>query len=515
MISPEQIIPFCYTRTEEFVPVNQEGSAMIDSGRIAPNRWRWLAFAAVLAASVMDLLDSTIAGVAAPAIRHDLGGSYADLQWISAGYGLAMAVVLLIGGRLGDLFGRKRILLAGVAGFTLSSLACAGARSPEMLVAARALQGAFGAVMLPQAFGLIRDLFPPAEMPKVWGIFGPAMSLSAILGPIVAGLLIGADVLGTGWRMIFLVNLPIGASALLVGARFLPAVPPAVRSARLDVTGMALAAAAAFTLVYPLVQGRELGWPAWAVLMLAGSVALFAAFGVHQVARRRRGLAPLVEPSVFARRAYTSGLGFALVFCAAMGGASLTLTVLLQIGLGYSPLHASLTTATWGVGAFAGSALAGMTMVRLGRRILHAGLVVMAAGLAAAALVVGHAGPGMAGWELAAPLLVSGVGMGMIFGPLFEVVMSGVAPHEMGSGSSVLQSVNGLGGSLGVAGLGTLFFGIAGRTGGVAVFVQASELTLLVSIGLLAVAFLVCFLLPAGRSHGAPRDEAAEQQLAA
>jgi EmrB/QacA subfamily drug resistance transporter len=474
---------------------------MIHSSTNAPFRWRWLAFAAVLAASVMDLLDSTIAGVAAPTIRHDLGGSYADLQWVTAGYGLAMAVVLLVGGRLGDVFGRKRILLLGVAGFTLASLACAWSRSAEMLIAARALQGGFGAVMLPQGFGLIRDLFPPAEMPRAWGVFGPAMSLSAILGPIVAGLLIGADLLGTGWRMIFLVNLPVGAGALVVGARFLPAVPPAVRSARLDAVGIGLAAAGAFWLVYPLVQGRELGWPAWAVLMLAGSVAVFAAFGVHQVARRRRGLAPLVEPSVFARRAYTSGLGFALVFCAAMGGASLSLTVLLQVGLGYTPLGASLTTATWGVGAFAGSALAGVTMVRLGRRILRIGLAVMGAGLAATALVVGYAGPGLAGWELAAPLLVSGIGMGMIFGPLFEFVMSGVAPHEMGTGSSVLQSVNGLGGSLGVAGLGTLFFAVAGSPAG---FVAAAEVTLLGSIGLLAVAFLVCSLLPAGHAEATP-----------
>jgi hypothetical protein len=320
----------------------------------------------------------------------------------------------------------------------------------------------------------------------------------------VAGLLIGADVLGTG-RMIFLVNLPVGVGALLMGARLLPAAPPVLRSARLDAAGVALAAAAAFSLVYPLVQGRDLGWPAWAVLMLAGSVAVFAAFGIHQVARRRRGLASLVEPSVFARRAYTSGLGF----CAAMGGATLSLTVLLQVGLGFSPLGASLSTATCGVGAFAGSALAGMTMVRLGRRILHIGPVVMAAGLAATALVVRQAGTGLAGWELAAPLLATGIGMGMIFGPLFEVVMSGVAPHEMGSGSSALQSVNGLGGSLGVATLGTLFFAVAGSPAG---FVAAAEVTLLGSIGLLAVAFLVCYLLPDGQAEA---ELAGAERLAA
>jgi EmrB/QacA subfamily drug resistance transporter len=493
---------------------------MTDRDTIAPYRWRWLAFAAVLAASVMDLLDSTIAQVAAPAIRGDLGGSYADLQWISAAYSLAMAVVLLTGGRLGDIFGRRRMLLVGVTGFTLSSLAGAGAQSPDVLIGARALQGAFGAIMLPQAFGLIRELFPPAEMPRVWGVFGPAMAMSAILGPIVAGLLIGADVLGTGWRMIFLVNLPVGAVALVVGGRFLPVVAPVVRSARFDVAGMALAAAGAVMLVYPLVQGRELGWPAWTILMLAGSLPVFAAFGAHQVWRRRTGLASLVEPSVFARRAYTSGLAFALVFCAAMGGATLTLTILLQVGLGYTPLHASLATAPLGVGAFAGSALAGMTMVRLGRRILHMGIAIMASGLVAAYLVVRQAGVGLGGWELAAPLLVAGLGMGMVFGPLFEVIMGGVAPHEMGSGSSVLQSVNGLGSSLGVAGLGTLLFGIVARPAEAAtrqpVFVQASELTLLVSIGLLAATFVVCFLLPNRRNEPAqlPSDAAIERLAA-
>ncbi len=485
-----------------------------------PYRWRWLAFAAVLAASVMDLLDSTIASVAAPAIRVSLGGSYADLQWISAGYSLSMAVVLLIGGRLGDVFGRRRVLLVGIAGFTMSSLACASANSPDLLIVARALQGAFGAVMLPQGFGIMRDLFPPAEMPKVWGVFGPAMSLSAILGPIVAGLLIGADLLGTGWRMIFLVNLPIGAAALLVGARFLPVVAPAVRGARLDVAGIALAGAGAFMLAYPLVEGRDLGWPAWAVATLGGSVVLLAGFGAYQVWRKRRGLASLVEPSVFVKRSYTSGLLFSLVFCSAMGGAALTLTLLLQVGLGYTPLHASLTTAPWGVGALAGSTLAGVTMVRLGRRILHAGLAIMAGGLAAAYLVVQHAGPGLAGWELAAPLLISGLGMGMIFGPLFEVIMGGVAPHEMGSGSSVLQSVNGLGSSLGVAGLGTLFLGIAGQPAAATLrqlrFVQAAEVTLALSIGLLAVAFVLGFLLPSrAREQAAVATDAGFEWAAA
>src|SRR3954470_13813108 len=184
----------------------------------ASSRKRWLAFTVVVAASMMDLLDATVAQVAGPVIRGDLGGSLADLQWMTAAYTLAMAVMLLTGGRLGDSFGRRRMLLIGASGFTLSSLAVAAAPSIELVIAARTLQGAFGAVMLPQGFGLIRELFPPQDLGKVWGIFGPIAGLSAILGPVIAGLLIHA----ADWRAIFLVNVPVGAFVVLAGARLLP-----------------------------------------------------------------------------------------------------------------------------------------------------------------------------------------------------------------------------------------------------------------------------------------------------
>src|SRR5580693_4453897 len=184
--------------------------------------WRWLAFGVVIAAAVMDLLDSTITQVAAPAIRRELGGSYAVIEWVTAAYALAMAAGLLTGGRLGDLFGRRQMLLIGMAGFVAASALCAAAGSAGELIAARAAQGALGAIMLPQVFGLIRDLFEAHEMGKAFGVYGPVMGLSAMLGPIAAGGLIGADVFGTGWRMIFLVNVPVGLAALVLGARLLP-----------------------------------------------------------------------------------------------------------------------------------------------------------------------------------------------------------------------------------------------------------------------------------------------------
>src|SRR5258708_28604978 len=183
---------------------------------------RWLGFFAVLAALIMNLLDSTVVNVAAPSIRADLGASYSDLQWIAAGYTLALAVGLMTGGRLGDLFGRRTMLLTGVAGFAAASLACAFAPDPGSLIAARVVQGLFGAVMIPQGFGLLRDLFPPQELGKAFGALGPVIGLSTILGPILAGTLIDAHLFGTGWRMVFSIHLPAAALAHIATATALP-----------------------------------------------------------------------------------------------------------------------------------------------------------------------------------------------------------------------------------------------------------------------------------------------------
>ena len=305
-------------------------------------RWRWLAFAAAVAAAVMDLLDSTIAQVAAPSIRRDLGGSYAVIEWVTAAYSLAMAAGLLTGGRLGDLFGRKRMLMIGMGAFLVTSAACAAAVTPGELIASRAAQGFTGALMLPQVLGLIRDLFDAQDVGKALGVFGGAMGLAAMLGPIVGGGLIGADLLGSGWRMIFLVNLPLGGLALLVGARVLPAAPTKASGERLDFLGMGLAAVAMLLLVFALVQGHQLGWPLWLVAMLVGSFGVLGVFARHQLRRVRHGRTPLVEPSIFNHRAYAVGVLCSLVFVASIGGIVLIFNVFLQTGLGFSPWHSAI-----------------------------------------------------------------------------------------------------------------------------------------------------------------------------
>jgi EmrB/QacA subfamily drug resistance transporter len=446
----------------------------------SPHPRRWLGLFTVLGADLLNLLDSTVGTIAAPAIRADLGGSTATLQWIAAGYTLAMAVGLLVGGRLGDMYGRKRMMIVGVAGFLGASLLCALSFSPEMLLVARVLQGGFGAVMVPQSFGLIRELFG-ADVGKAFALLGPVIGLATVFGPVVAGLLVDADLFGTGWRMIFAINVPLGLFALVVGRRVLPDSPPSARGQRLDVRGALLAAAGMFLLVYPLTQGHELGWPLWTFGMLAAAALLLVTF-----VRTQRGAGPvLVRLSVFAKRSYTSGVAFVVAFFGAISGFSLTVGLFLQLGLGYTPLEASLAMAPWAVGAFVGSAVGATALSGLGRRVLHLGLGLMMAGLVWLYLTLSADGLPIV------PLVVFGVGMGMIFVPLFDIIVGDLADDEVGSASGVLTSVEQLGASLGIAVLGTVFFTNAG-----AGFVDAAKIVALLTLGLTAVTFALGFLLP-------------------
>lgn len=489
------------TKTTNPAAVENSESASAQPGH------RWLGFFAVLTALIMNILDSTIVNVAAPSIRTDLGASYSDLQWIAAGYTLALAVGLMTGGRLGDMFGRRTMMLIGVVGFAASSLACAAAPSPGMLIAARVVQGLFGAVMIPQGFGLMRDLFPPQELGKAFGALGPVIGLSTIAGPIVAGTLIDANLFGTGWRMVFGINVPLAAFALFGGLKALPRTARSGRTLRLDGIGALLAGVGMFLLVYPLVQGREQGWPAWMAFVGAGAVAMFGLFAAQQRRRSRRGAATLVEFSVLTKRSYTSGALFTLVFFGGIVGLSLTIGLLLQLGLGYTPVHAALTMVAWAVGAFLGSGFGATMMHKLGRRILHLGLSIMAVGLVVLYLVLTHSHTGISGWQLSPALGVYGFGMGMIFVPLFDIIMGEVSDREVGSASAILESLQQLGASVGVAGLGTVFFGTVGAHPHMDTFLRAGEQVTLITVGLVAAAFALGFLLPRHARHAGPAAE--------
>ncbi|MER7005100.1 MFS transporter [Dactylosporangium sp. NPDC000555] len=463
-----------------------------------PYRWKWAVLAVVLAAEVMDLLDATIIAIAGPSIRADLGGGTGFLQWLAAGYTLAFAIGLVTGGRLGDIFGRRRMFMAGAAGFTLMSLLCAVAPGPAWLVAFRVLQGLSGAVLIPQGLGLIKAAFPPERIGAAFGAFGPVMGLSAVCGPILAGLLVGADLFGTGWRMIFLVNLPVGLAALAGAALVLPRAAAGRDPAlRLDLPGTALLGAALLLLVFPLVQGRELGWPWWCWAAMIASLPAFALFGLYERRRTRAGHSPLVEPSLLAKRRFNAGLLVGLIFFSGLMGLTLVLSVYLQLGLGYSPLRAGLAQAPWALGTAVGAVASQALGARFGgRRLLVGGTAVV--GLGAAALLATLAATGGTGlgtpWPLVPALLVLGAGMGASMAPYFDIVLAAVDEHEVGSASGTLTAAQQVGGAVGVAVLGTAFFSWLGTGGG---FTGSLQRVLWLEIGLLALAGGLAFLLPA------------------
>jgi MFS family permease len=454
-------------------------------------RWRWWVLAVVLIAEAMDILDTTTVNVAGPSVRRSLGGGIGLVQWLSAAYTLAFAVLLITGGRLGDRYGPRRMFLIGAAGFTVASLGCGLAVSPGMLIGARVVQGIFGAVLLPQGIGLLTAAFSEREIGKAFSAYAPVLSLAAVAGPLVAGALIRWDLWGAGWRLIFLINLVLGAAAVAGGLRYLPADGPATLR-RLDGRGVLIIGAATFALIYPLIQGRELGWPWWTFVLVAAGLAGLGWFARHE----RRSPVPLIEPTLLRRRGYLAGAAVALAFFAATAGIMLVLSFYAQYGLGYSALGAGLMLTPVAAGNVVG-ALAGMRLApRLGgRATIQVNLAVALAGLVALACM-GFLGSqpdspsGPSGLMLAGPLLALGFGLGGIIAPLFATIVAGVTPAEIGSASGSLGAIQQLAGSIGVAALATLYAATYPAAHGLAV-------TALATAALLGVGAVLTLLLPA------------------
>ncbi|WP_051970037.1 MFS transporter [Kitasatospora azatica] len=470
-------------------------------------RWRWVALFVILAAEVMDLLDSLVTNIAGPSIRADIGGGESLIQWLGAAYTLAMAIGLITGGRLGDIFGRKRMYLIGAVGFTLGSVACGLAQTPGQLIAARVVQGLLGAVMLPQGLGMLKEMFSEKEQAAAFGMFGPVMGLSTVGGPILAGWLVDADLWGSGWRMIFLINIPLGLFAIAGGIAFLPEWR-STRAVRLDLVGAILAAVGSALIVFPLVQGREHGWPAWAFVLIALSVAVFTCFAWFEARKSARGGDPLVEPSLFRKRGFSGGMALGLVFFSAMTGFWLTFSLYTQIGLHYSPFKAGLAGIPSSIGMVV-AFIAAQAVLRFGRKVMHGGLLVMLLGVGGVILTLQLAGADVTPWQLAPALAVTGLGMGFVMAPFFDTVLASVEPHETGSASGTLTSVQQLGAALGTAILGTVFFERIKTS----TFVRAEQFTLGVEIAMLAVVFLAIFLLPKhARPQETPDTESAEPE---
>ncbi len=420
---------------------------------------RWIALIVLLLAAVLDLVDVTVVNVAIPTIQRDLGASYEAIQWVLASYTLAFALGLITGGRLGDIFGRKRVFLVGVVGFALGSALCGLAPSPEMLVASRVLQGAMAAVMIPQVLSIIQASFPPGERGAAFGAYGAVAGLASAGGPLIAGVLIQGELLGLGWRPIFLVNVPVGLLAL-VAAALVVRESRSEHPLRLDLTGVVIMTVGLLLLVYPLVEGRNLGWPAWTLASMGASVPVLILFAFWERRKARKDGSPLVPPALFRERAFVAGLLVNLIFFLGVGSFFFVLALHLQIGLGFTPLHAGLSILPFSLGGVVASGISVQLAPKAGRWVLAAGALLMAGGMAGLILAFSLFGTGTGSWEVLPALLVAGFGMGLILPPLADVILAGVPTDDAGAASGVLSSTNQLGSAIGVAIIGVVFFGL-------------------------------------------------------
>ncbi|MFD4728571.1 MFS transporter [Streptomyces seoulensis] len=466
-----------------------------------PYRWRWLILAVMIVAEIMDLLDASIVNVAGSDLEKSLGAGSVGLQWVIGGYALTLGAGLVLGGRLGDRYGRRRMFLTGLAAFTACSLLCAAAPDIGSLITFRLLQGAAGAMLLPQGLGLLRENFTGPELTKVFAIFGPVLGLGGIIGPVLGGFLIEGDFFGLGWRSVFLVNLPIGIAALIVAATSVPrkAGDPTVR---VDTTGAVLVVASCALLVLPLNQGQEAGWPLWTWLSMGASVTGFALFALQQRHTAAAGREPLVTPGLLRKPAFTVGLGGIALFFGGLIGTQLVLTLFLQIGRHFTAGQAGLGNLPLAVGTAIGGAVSGAFLAdRIGRKVLQIGPLVQLAGAAVLwSELDGLDAASFSVWEIVPGVTVAGVGAGMVIAALFSFILAAVDDAEIGSASGVLSAVQAVGGSIGVAVFGSVFFARV-RTGD---FAGGFHRALIVQAGLLVAFLAITFLLP---RKGRPEEE--------
>ncbi|WP_157868649.1 MFS transporter [Streptomyces caatingaensis] len=462
---------------------------------------RWWALAVMVVAVLMDMVDNQIVTVALPTIRHRLGAGEASLQWISAGYALGFGVTLITGGRLGDRYGRKRLFLWGMAGFTAASLVAGLAPGVGVLIAARVAQGVGSGLMVPQVLSFVQAEFDEDERPRAMACYAAAFPLGGLAGPLLGGLLTQADVLGSGWRAIFLVNLPVGVAAAAGALLTLPARPPGP-ARRVDPGGLVLLTAALFALFYPLVQGRELGWPWWSAALMAAAVPLAALFARQQRAHARRGGEPLIPPELLRCRGLVAGQAVTFAVNTAVG-VFFVISLHMQLGLGWSPLRAALTFLPTTLGIVVGNAVALRAAPRAKRPLTVAAIVTLVASLGAMAALIAWRGNALTPWALLAPALGFGLGNGASLNSLMTLSLSEVGPRHAGAASGVVTTTVQLATATGIALFGTVFFSRLDSG-----FPAATAQTTAVSTGVLAVALALTAALPRAR----PADDSSVRE---
>ena len=473
----------------------------------------WAALLIMATAAFMDLLDGTIVEVALPSMQRGLHLSDAELQWAVSSYTLAFALLLIPGAAAGARAGRRRCFLAGLAALIAASAAAGAVSSGGMLVALRAAQGGAAAFMLPQVLTFIQAEFGGQAKSKAFAVYGMVLALAGAAGPLLGGILLSADVAGLGWRAIFLVNVPVGAAALAAGLRIIPGAP-ADRSRHLSIPSVAVLTLALVAMFYPLIEGRELGWPAWAFVMLGMSVPLLAVFTFMQLRLARGGRSPMVDPALFRSPGTSAGLAVALVFFGATSFFFI-LTLYLQSGLGYSPLRTGLSFTPFSAGIIVGSAGAAPLGQRFGRAAIGVGTLAMTATIGTMIALVSHYGGGLRAWQLAPSLAVAGIAFGIVSGALADLVLSHVPARLSADASGVVNTVTEFGSVLAIAIAGGIYFAGLGPHPSLHAFTHAASAALWYLTACCATASVGSALLPSRRPCPAEQSPAAPQQTAA
>lgn len=461
-----------------------------------PNRW--IALIVLLTGAFLPAFDFFVVNVALPALHTELGARPQDMELIVAGYGLAFAVLLITGGRLGDLFGRKRLFIIGMIGFTIASALCGLAPNPAVLIAARVLQGLTAALMNPQVLAIIRVTFPEHERARAIGYFGTTIGLASILAQLIGGALVQADVAGLGWRPIFLVNVPVGAVALFFAVKTLRETRAQGRPT-IDYGGIVLATLTLALLVYPLVEAAGLGWPWWTIAMLVASGPSLGLFVFYEWQLQQNARSPLVSMRLFRDRGFSLGLVMALTFFSGLSAFFMGLTVFLQQGFGYSPLATGLVFVAFGIG-FAGTSLRSSHVARkLGPRTISVGTAMMGTGLLAIVGLAGHAHGTAINLLILWPVLIwYGCGQGLALPTLVASVVgsSRIPPEEAGAAAGVFTMVQQVAFALGIAVIMGLYFSALGAGTAPVDYERALSVALSCNAGLMAVTCLLAFLLP-------------------
>ena len=413
----------------------------------------------LLAGAFMPIMDFFITNVALPSIDASLHASPPELELVIAGYGVAYAALLVLGGRLGDRYGRHRVFLCALVGFTLASLACGLALSAGFLIGARVVQGATAALLIPQVLATFHHTLGGERKARALALYGATSGIAAVVGQIIGGLLVSADIAGTSWRPIFLVNVPVGVIVLLVAARIVPATR-SPHPVGIDLPGTVLFAGTLTALLAPLAEGHSLGWPWWTWLLLALAVIGGAVTYAVEKRAERRGQVPLLPPSLLKLPSMSRGLVMVLIFSIGFGAFMFVFALTVQDGLHNDALRGGLAIVPMAALFLAGSLAAPRLITRFGRAALSGGALVQLAGLAWLVSVLVTDWPHVSLLSMATPLALAGAGQSMLFAGLFRSVLADVPAHLGGIGSGALITLQQSGLALGVATLGTLFLAL-------------------------------------------------------